>query len=114
MLGSEPLWQVLVFGGLFIVALMQGMSYAVDLVPLTMPGGYALALGFALLSIFEGALAWWAVALWRTGGRQRSVPWRYAARLAAVLCIVHMIWYSDTLIDDFVPDAGKRVVDGAR
>jgi hypothetical protein len=91
-LGVEPLWAVVVFGGAVVFVLWKLIPWGITEFLYMRPDlPYRLPIAYAALGIFSLAVAWWGVALWRTGGRANALVWRILARIAAVLCAITAI-----------------------
>lgn len=101
-LGVEPLWAVVVFGGAVVFVIWKLIPWGITEFLYMHPDlPYRLPIAYAALGIFALAVAWWGVALWRTGGRANASVWTILARIAAVLCAITAIWG---------PISGARVV----
>jgi len=86
-LGVDPLWAVFLFGGAIVLgvwtSIRWGLAWLATLYPIP---PYALPIGYAALGFFALIVAWWGIALWRTGGQCRAMIWMLLARGVAVIC----------------------------
>jgi hypothetical protein len=114
-LGAEPLWAVGVFGALIVYLLYRAMMRGFGELLMASPSpSRALLIAYAGLAIYQVCVAWWGVALWRTGTRTRSRVWRNLARLLAAVLAVQVIWgtvgAAAVLQEHFSP-TGESVMD---
>jgi hypothetical protein len=85
-MGSEPLWAVLVFGGiLFVFVYKMGTLGLAHLILSSPRSPHLLPFAYALLTTSALAAIWFGIALWYTAGRIKSGGWKLLTRVLAVL-----------------------------
>lgn len=91
-LGVEPLWVVIVFGAAFVFLLFKltvyGLVQFLDLHP--MPP-YVLPIAYAATALTALAQAWYALALWGSAGRAKTIFWKIAVRILAALIALYAV-----------------------
>jgi hypothetical protein len=92
-LGREPLWAVFVFGGAAVAATFSLMTHSFAAVATMNPVSRytVLVVGYSGMAMHGISIAWWGVALWRSGGHTRSRILRGMARVLAVICALQAI-----------------------
>ena len=91
-LGVEPLWVVIVFGGFLLFGLYKLMLLGVvELWTLSPRPPYALPAAYAAVALFGVAIAWLAISLWTTPGGAGLVA-KVAARTIAGLLALSVVF----------------------
>jgi TonB family protein len=91
-LGVEPLWTVIVFGAALLFLLFKATVYGLaELGSVSPKPAYALPLAYAAVVVNGVAMAWFALALWRTVGRLKSFFWKIVVRILATLVVLSAV-----------------------
>jgi hypothetical protein len=114
----EPLWAVIVFGAIFVYLVIQLFKYGLYqwwrfLFDHPAPQ-YALPVGYVGPVLVALAMAWFAVALWRSAKRAKSRMWKVAVRLVAVLVAVDVVFAtvnSVNLVQTYLASKSDTVMD---
>ena len=92
-LGAEPLWVVIVFGGILFFLLFKLIVYGLTQLLAVRPmPPYALPLAYAAMALIALAMTWFALALWCSARRAKSSFWKIAGRVLAVLVALNAVF----------------------
>ena len=92
-LGAEPLWAVIVFGGILFFLLFKLIVYGLTQLLAVRPmPPYALPLAYAAMALIALAMTWFALGLWRSARRAKSSFWKIAGRVLAVLVALNAVF----------------------
>jgi hypothetical protein len=116
-LGAEPLWVVVVFGGALVFVVFKLLIYLLAQLLLVRPvPPHALPIAYVALGCYALVLAWLGVALWRTVGRVKSLAVKILSRGVALLCALYAVWGTINtvhLTQRYVSSAPTSVMDVA-
>jgi hypothetical protein len=113
--GAEPLWAVIAVGVGFLYLLDRLLVYGAftQFLRLRPMPAYALPFAYGGVALIALAMAWFAVALWRTATRVKSKFWTVAVRVLAILLAVDAVLATPrrvTLIEHFSSQPGSGSV----
>ena len=86
--GLEPLWKVVVFGGVAVFILFKLVINGLVTVVVPPIPKFPFAIAYSLIILESLAFIWLGISLWRSGVKIPSIAWKVFAYTAAVLCLL--------------------------